>query len=44
MGKKLPFSKKKSDLDIELLDGTEDQQYLDILQENLNIIIRPNKA
>ena len=33
-----PFQKIKSDLDIELLDGTEDQQYLDILEEKLNLI------
>ena len=36
--KNYPFQKIKSDLDIELLDGTEDQQYLDILNEKLNII------
>ena len=36
--KNYPFQKTKSDLDVELLDGTEDQQYLDILQEKLNLI------
>ncbi len=36
--KNYPFQKSKSDLDVELLDGTEDQQYLDILNEKLNLI------
>ena len=36
--KNYPFQKRKSDLDVELLDGTEDQQYLDILNEKLNMI------
>ena len=36
--KNYPFQKIKSDLDVELLDGTEDQQYLDILSEKLNMI------
>ena len=36
--KNYPFQKIKSDLDIELLDGTEDQQYLDILNEKLNMV------
>ncbi len=36
--KNYPFQKIKSDLDVELLDGTEDQQYLDILNEKLNMI------
>ena len=36
--KNYPFQKIKSDLDIELLDGTEDQQYLNILNEKLNMI------
>ena len=38
MVKKLPFSKRKSDLDIELLDGTGDQQYLNILYEKLDML------
>ena len=33
-----PFKKVKSDLDIELFDGTEDQHYLNVLNYNLNII------
>ena len=37
--KNYPFQKIKSDLDIELLDGTEDHQYLEILNENLNVLI-----
>ena len=36
--KNYPFQKTKSNLDIELLDGTEDQQYLKILKEKLNMI------
>ena len=36
--KNYPFQKIKGDLDVELLDGTEDKQYLDILDEKLNII------
>ena len=36
--KNYPFQKRKSDLDIELLDGTGDQQYLDILYEKLDML------
>ena len=36
--KNYPFQKIKSDLDVELLDGTEDRKYLDILNEKLNMI------
>ena len=36
--KNYPFQKMKSDLDIELLDKTEDKEYLNILNEELNII------
>ena len=36
--KNYPFQKIKGDLDVELLDGTVDKQYLDILDEKLNII------
>ena len=36
--KNYPFQKRKSDLDIELLDGTGDQQYLDILNEKLDML------
>ena len=36
--KNYPFQKMKSDLDIELLDETEDKEYLNILNEELNII------
>ena len=36
--KNYPFQKTNSDMDIELLDGTKDQQYLNILNEKLNII------
>ena len=38
MEKNYPFQKMKSDLDIELLDETEDKEYLNILDEELNII------
>ena len=38
MEKNYPFQKIKGDLDVELLDGTEDKQYLDILDKKLNII------
>ena len=36
--KNYPFQKRKSDLDIELLDGTGDQQYLNILYEKLDML------
>ena len=36
--KNYPFKKMKSDLDVGLLDGTKDQQYLNILNEKLNMI------
>lgn len=36
--KNYPFIKAKSDLDIELSDGTEDKQYLDILNTELDTI------
>lgn len=36
--KNYPFQKRKSDLDIELLDGTGDQQYLDTLNEKLDML------
>ena len=41
--KNYPFQKTKSDLDIELLDGTEDQQYINILNEKLNMIFNKIK-
>jgi acetoin utilization deacetylase AcuC-like enzyme len=34
-----PFHKEQSDLDVALLDGTDDSTYLDLLKENLNQII-----
>tara|TARA_B100000963_G_C22632905_1_gene675941 strand:+ start:1969 stop:2868 length:900 start_codon:yes stop_codon:yes gene_type:complete len=36
--KNYPFQKRKSDLDVELLDGTGDLQYLDILYEKLDML------
>lgn len=36
--KNYPFQKRKSDLDIELLDGTGDQEYLNILYEKLDML------
>ena len=41
--KNYPFQKTRSDLDVDLLDGTEDQQYLDILNEKLNMIFNKIK-
>ncbi|MBC7850778.1 MAG: histone deacetylase [Chitinophagaceae bacterium] len=38
-----PFKKEKSDLDIELNDGTATSQYLDLLQSNLPSIIETFK-
>ncbi|MEJ0102694.1 MAG: histone deacetylase [Bacteroidota bacterium] len=35
-----PFHKELSDLDIELMDGTDDPVYLKLLKENLQAIIR----
>ena len=35
-----PFHKEKSDLDIELLDGTSDEVYLDLLIKNLPALIK----
>ncbi|SDR75918.1 Acetoin utilization deacetylase AcuC [Gillisia sp. Hel1_33_143] len=35
-----PFKKEKSDLDIELPDGTEDEEYLDILKNTLPDLIQ----
>ncbi|HTQ29162.1 MAG TPA: histone deacetylase [Puia sp.] len=35
-----PFHKERSDLDIELEDGTDDVHYLDILQQHLPALIR----
>jgi acetoin utilization deacetylase AcuC-like enzyme len=42
-----PFHKEKSDLDIELPDGTDDDRYLDLLAKNLDTILskmRPDLA
>tara|TARA_B100001989_G_scaffold156550_1_gene112017 strand:- start:39 stop:938 length:900 start_codon:yes stop_codon:yes gene_type:complete len=36
--KNYPFQKRKSDLDIELLDGTGDLEYLNILYEKLDML------
>ncbi len=36
--KNYPFKKEKSDIDIELEDAIEDDQYLNLLEHNLNII------
>tara|TARA_B100001287_G_scaffold22567_1_gene16508 strand:- start:10783 stop:11682 length:900 start_codon:yes stop_codon:yes gene_type:complete len=36
--KNYPFKKEKSDVDIELEDAIEDDQYLNLLEHNLNII------
>ena len=41
--KNYPFQKIKSDLDVELSDGTEDQEYLDILNGKLNVIFNEIK-
>jgi len=38
-----PFRKEKSDLDIELLDGTKDETYLQLLQETLPALIKKVK-
>lgn len=38
-----PFKKEKSDLDIELLNQTEDQEYLRILKETLPQLIKDQK-
>jgi len=38
-----PFRKEKSDLDIELLDGTNDETYLQLLQETLPALIEKVK-
>lgn len=38
-----PFKKEKSDLDIELLNQTEDQEYLRILKEMLPQLIKDQK-
>jgi acetoin utilization deacetylase AcuC-like enzyme len=38
-----PFHKEKSDRDIELLDGTNDETYLDLLKNELRIIIHKVK-
>ena len=35
-----PFHKEKSDLDIELPDGTEDDVYLDLVNQNLEKIVK----
>lgn len=37
--KNFPFRKEKSDLDIPLADGTQDQEFLSVLSENLPAII-----
>lgn len=37
--KNFPFTKSKSDIDIELAKNTTDEQYLDIVQETLNELI-----
>lgn len=34
-----PFRKEKSDLDVELLDGTNDETYLQLLKETLPVLI-----
>ncbi len=38
--KNYPFHKERSDLDIELKDGTEDKDYLHILEENINRLMK----
>jgi acetoin utilization deacetylase AcuC-like enzyme len=38
-----PFRKEKSDLDIELLDGTHDETYLNLLKETLPVLIKEVK-
>jgi acetoin utilization deacetylase AcuC-like enzyme len=38
-----PFRKEKSDLDIELLDGTDDETYLGLLQDTLPRLIKEVK-
>lgn len=38
-----PFEKERSDLDIELPDGTEDHQYLSILKKNLPNLIKQQR-
>lgn len=41
--KNYPFKKEKSDLDLALKDGIQDEEYLLLLQENLKLIIHNEK-
>ena len=41
--KNFPFIKEKSDLDVELQDGIEDDEYLNLLRENLDRVFAAEK-